>query len=365
VKEDIKMSEKRVLDVVKVGFHGNTGDNRSPESFAFPACMASLMQYLGENYPIMEIEAHNQKYKMRTANLHFMAASGMAFGLLWHREYCMSCMDLMQVNDHNATIKHAYDWAGYEFEVVEKSQEDNNREYIKEKIIESINKGVPVLAFGIIGPPECLIINGYDNNGDVFIGWSHFQEWEKCDKEPNGMFRKTDWYEGLWKIVITGKKIGRMVTIKNILSLGLSIMQKTESEGYFAGLAAYDEWVKYVLNPELENVNDETLKARHGLHHHLVGNLAEARCWGGEFLIHISQEIEDENIKGVVKCFKDIHDLCWKVWGVLGEYGQKEVWKGFRNNEKRKKIAAILADIKSLDEEAIGYLKLAVEEKEQ
>lgn len=359
------MPDKKILDVVKVGFHGNTGDDRSPESFAFPACMTSLMQYIGEDYPIIEIEAHNRKFTVRTANQHFITASGMAFGLLWHKEYCMSCMDLTQVNDHNDTIKHAYDWAGYEFEVIEKSQEANNQEYIKEKIIKSINKGIPVLAFGIIGPPECLIINGYENNGNVVIGWSHFQEWEKCDKEPNGMFKKENWYEGLWKIVVTGKKIGRSVTLGSILSLGLAIMKKVESEGYFAGLAAYDEWIKYILNPALDNVDDETLKTRHELHHHLVGNLAEARCWGGDFLLHASQEIQDENIKVVADCFKDIHDLCWKVWGVLGEYGQKDVWKGFRNIENRKKIAVILADIKSLDEKAMGYLRLAVEVKEQ
>lgn len=77
-KEGIKMSEKKILDVVKVGFNGNTGDDRSPEDFAFPTCMTSLMQYFGEDYPILEIEAHNRKYTMRTANLHFMTASGMA-----------------------------------------------------------------------------------------------------------------------------------------------------------------------------------------------------------------------------------------------------------------------------------------------
>ena len=354
------MCSKKVLDVLKVGFHGNTGDNRSPEDFAFPACMTSLMQYLGEDYPIMEIEAHNRKYTLRTGNQHFITASGMAFGLLWHREYCMSCMDLTQVNEHNATIKHAYDWAGYEFEIIEKSKEGNNRGYIKEKIIKSIDKGIPVLAFGIIGPPECLIINGYDDNGDVVIGWSHFQEWEKCDKELNGMFRKADWYEELWKIVITGNKIGRTVTFKDVLSLGLSVMEKTESEGYVAGIAAYDEWIKYVLNVDLDNVDDETLKVRHELHHNLVGNLAEARCFGGDFLFRLSQEMEDENVKGAANCFKDIHDLCWKAWGVLGEYGQKDAWKGFRNNENRKKIAAVLEEIKSLDQKAIAYLRLAV-----
>jgi hypothetical protein len=52
--------------------------------------------------------------------------------------------------------------------------------------------------------------------------------------------------------------------------------------------------------------------------------------------------------------------LCWKVWGVLGEYGQRDVWKGFRNMENRKKIAAILGEIKSQDEKAIEHLRIAI-----
>lgn len=354
------MPDKKVLDVKKVGFHGNTGDNRSPESFPFPACMASLMETLGEDYPVEEIDAHNKKFSLRKANLHFITATGMAFGLLWHKEYCMSCMDLMQVNDHNETIKYGYDWAGYEYEIIEKTQNSNNREFIRDKIVESINSGIPVLAFGIIGPPECCIISGYDKNGDVLIGWSHFQAWEKCEEEPNGMFRKTDWYDKLWKIVITGKKTSPRTNLKTILSLGLSIMEKNEIDGYVAGLAVYDEWMQYVLNPELDAVDDKTLEDRHKLHHYLTGNHAEARCWGGYFLLDPAREIDDENIKGVGQCFSDIHDLCWKVWGVLGEYGQEGVWKGFRESSNRKKIAGFLGDIKSYDEKAMEFLRKVV-----
>lgn len=46
-KRGIKMSEKNVLNVTKVRFHGNTGDDRSPEDFAFPSCMTSYMQFFG------------------------------------------------------------------------------------------------------------------------------------------------------------------------------------------------------------------------------------------------------------------------------------------------------------------------------
>ena len=354
------MAEKKVLDVVKVGFYGNTGDNRSPEDFPFPACMTSLMQYLGEDYPIVELESHHQKYTQRIANLHFITASGMAFGLLWSKDYCKSCMDLTQVNEHNETVKNAFAWAGYEYEIMEKASDGSNREVIRERIVESIDKGLPVLAFGIVGPPECVIISGYDHKGEEITGWSHFQQWEPCEKESNGMFRRAGWYDSLWKIVFIGKKIGRSINLKDVLTLGLSIMEKTDSEGYVAGLAVYDEWIRYVLSNELDTIDDETLRVRHDLHHDLVGNLAEARCWGGDFLLHAAEENKDENMRGVAMCFKNIHDLCWQVWGVLGSYGQQDVWKGFRSTENRRKIAKLLGDIKELDQKAMTYLKLVI-----
>jgi hypothetical protein len=31
------------------------------------------------------------------------------------------------------------------------------------------------LAFGIIGPPECCIVTGCDEHGNVLIGWNYFQ----------------------------------------------------------------------------------------------------------------------------------------------------------------------------------------------
>ena len=124
---------KKIIPVTKVAFHGSTGDNRSPEDLALPACMASLMEALGENYEIQTIHAHNQEYTKRTANDQFLGASGMAFGLLWHKEFCMSSMDVMQVNEHNETIRRAFAWAGYQYELIENN--GSNTDEVFEKAI--------------------------------------------------------------------------------------------------------------------------------------------------------------------------------------------------------------------------------------
>lgn len=359
------MPGKKILNVTRVGFHGDTGDDRSPEDFPFPACMASLMEALGEDYPIVKLEAHGRAYTQRTANLDFITASGMAFGLLWHREYCMSGMDLTQVNPHGETIQRAFDWAGYDFEILAKDAAGANREMIRDRIVASIDAGVPALAFGVVGPPECLILCGYDEGGETLVGWSHFAAHEAVEREPNGMFRKADWYRDLWKIVLTGKKTGRKTGLRDVLALGLSVMEKTESEGYAAGLAAYGEWIEYVLNPELDKADDELLRVRHAFHHALTGNLAEARCWGAAFLRRAADGGRElPGVSGAARCFQAIHDECWKVWGTLGEYGQPGVWKGFRDARNRERIAALLGGIKALDAEAADHLRRALDARQ-
>jgi hypothetical protein len=133
-------------------------------------------------------------------------------------------------------------------------------------------------------------------------------------------------------------------------------MKKRECQGYLAGSAAYDGWIDYVLNPELSTVDDNLLKSRHQLHHLLVGNHAEARYYG-----HLSlKKIGDRNTAKAAEVFMNIHDTCWKVWGVLGPYGQDDVWMGFRDVENRRKIAELLGRMKELDHIAVGYLESAV-----
>jgi len=78
-------------------------------------------------------------------------------------------------------------------------------------IIESIrDRGRPVIAHGVIGPPEECIVAGYDEGGDVLIGWNFFQGFDDCnagvEREPKGMFRKREWAKDTWSLLIIGEK---------------------------------------------------------------------------------------------------------------------------------------------------------------
>lgn len=344
------------LAVRPVGFLNNLkNDQRPPESFAFPACMTSLMEYLGEDVRWETIYAHDRTYTKRRLNDAILAATGMAFGLLWSREACPSCFDLMQVNDHNATIARGFDYVGYDFEIVENTGTGCNPKDIKRRVVETIDAGRPVLAFGLMGPPECSIVCGYDQGGDTLAGWSHFQSHAPADCEPNGMFHKSDWQKDIWKIVICGNKKEPRREVSEIIRHGISIASTAELSGYDAGAAAYNAWADYVLNPAYESMEEDALRGAYHFHHALVGNHAEARCYLGNFLHDAAGE--DMLLHKIAEHYGQIHNLCWQVWAAAGNWNDANAHGAFRQKEKRERMAELIKSMAQLDAMAVEELK--------
>jgi len=346
------------LDVRSVGFLQNLkNDTRSPESFAFPACMTSLMEYIGEDARWQTVHAGGRDWTKRKLNDAVLAASGMAFGLLWHREVCPSSFDLTQVNDHDTTIRLAFDYVGYGCEIIEKS--GLNYDEMKSRIIESIDAGRPVLAFGVVGPPECAIVCGYDSGGDTLFGWSHFQSSNPEDCENNGMFRISDWYSDIWKIVLCKDKKEPLTDLKDIIRRGVAITSADELDRYYSGRKAYDAWAKYVAAPAYESMGDDELRGKFWFHHALVGNHAEARCYLSGFL-HESAG-EDERLHKIADIYGEIHDTCWQVWAATDGFENPEGYKALREKAKRDKVAELIRKIEGLDFQAVDELRAWLE----
>jgi hypothetical protein len=68
-------------------------------------------------------------------------------------------------------------------------------EEARAEIVASIDQGIPVIAMGIIGPPECCVVHGYQEDGQILIGWNYFQGDEGFD--PEQPFKKKSWFAGL------------------------------------------------------------------------------------------------------------------------------------------------------------------------
>jgi AraC-like DNA-binding protein len=215
------------------------------ENYMFPSCMRSSMSALGENAGF--------------DFLFFAGVTGDLFTQLWLNpkwQYNDSYSNVC--HDTQTPIKAAFDACGYEYDYVPKSKHQKSRaEYIK-KIMESIDKGIPVLTFGIVGPPICSIIFGYDENGDVLVGWSQFTDEAKHDI-PTDLIASENYFQvrkGLDRsetlIFIGKKKCGANIAGAVRASLlnipRLAGLPATERIIY--GRQAFEAWADSLLDDE-------------------------------------------------------------------------------------------------------------------
>ncbi|MFH1570591.1 MAG: hypothetical protein ABIL09_21555, partial [Gemmatimonadota bacterium] len=123
----------------------------------------------------------------------------------------------------------------------------------RRRILASIDRGLPVIAFGVIGPPEATVITGYDEGGDVLIGWNEFQGHESIEKEPSGYFRVRDWYPKTHALLILGDTVGPPAPdelYRSTLLWAVEVLRNPAVGNHATGPAAFEAWAADMASDE-------------------------------------------------------------------------------------------------------------------
>ena len=80
-----------------------------------------------------------------------------------------------------------------------------------------------------------------------------------------------------------------------------------------------------------------------GYHHAILFNLAEARCWCGDFLLKHGVEAGNH--------FKNIHDLCWKADAAVHTAAD------MAEDGKKQALIGVMKAIREEDRAALNELK--------
>ncbi len=188
---------------------------------------------------------------------YVMGVSGGAFKLLWHPQWCPSSGDLATLGEE--PIRRAFQAIGRDYEIVMRAEGGAQDAELRQRLMESINRGRPVLAFGVVGPETCVVA-GYEEEGTVALGHSYFHDGSQ------GYFRKGNWWEeagpsdevgefahGCGGIVTVGEKVkipSPSDILRATLDWAVELIRVPERDGYVSGLAAYDEWAAALQRDE-------------------------------------------------------------------------------------------------------------------
>ncbi|MHB1000343.1 MAG: hypothetical protein ACYC27_13965 [Armatimonadota bacterium] len=367
--------------VPRVNFYDG---KRCPEDVPFPSCMRAFLEYKGESHGCENAHEYNLNSALCCTYAYFMSTSGAAFRLLWKPDSWSPCgSDIIYMSsDPYEPFRRAFESAGYSNDIFLKREyaqrlhieqaDDYDESSFRSMVIESIyEKGSPVIALGVVGPPECCIITGYDESGDVLIGWSFFQNFPDFNAgvefELNGQFRKRDWFKDTQGLIIIGEKTripSPVEVLRSTLQWAIDIAHTPEVHDFCSGLLAYDAWADTLLRDiDFPSDDNNILSERYMAHYDTVGTVAEGRHYANVYLRHMAKSLPDiaSELLAAADCYVAEHDLMWAIWEFAGGNGfTDEHVKKFADPVVRRRIVPLIKLAREKDEQAAEHLERAL-----
>jgi len=367
--------------VPRVGFYPKQS-TEGPEDHILPACLRAVLEYLKDDIHSDWLAPYAGDW--HAVHEYLVGTCGFAFSLTWRTGAFGGpepAWDVFSIApDPLAAFRDALESVGYEHEIMlrrdlaqplglPESVCDDEATYRK-RIIGSIDRGVPLIALGVVGPPEPCVIAGYDEGGDVLIGWSFFQDFDEHPPsdgfEPEGMFRQRDWFtntKGLLVLGPKGRRPSNREACTEALIRGLELLRRTEVRGMAAAGVAYQAWASWLLDDgAFAGLSAQELELRRASHDGTAGHLAEGRCFG-ELLLRAAADALPEaadDLRQAMRCFEAIHDLVWRVWQTPGSGSNEEKALRLPQRAVREELNRLVRAMRDLDAEAASHIEAAL-----
>ena len=285
-KEELKMEKEIKKDSGSCILYGVRKVNYCyEEATPFPACLRTVLNYLGQ-----EIDY-----------CYLMAATGAAFRLRWNP----NCWDggnvdvsVIYENPEEAYVR-AFRAAGRSFAFLrrEKSDKQDFMDFIRKEI----DEGRPVIALGIIGPPEASVITGYRNDGGTLLGWNFFQEMGEFGGghtiDESGYFVTDYWWENpsTTLLMSVGETEAPWGDTAEILKNALRILKTPSVGSHAGGQEAYKLWAQR-LSDDREFSEQMPMPERFDrlmCHNDALTMTSEGRAYAGYYMKHVASEYEN------------------------------------------------------------------------
>lgn len=320
----------------------------------YPICVKAVAEYLGDD----------------VSYAYIMAATGAAFRLVWNREmWDLSNIDIYHtLRESNDIYAYGAKALGREFSFLGRN-ESTTKEMFTAYMKEAIAKGYPVIALGIIGPPEPCIIAGYEADGEVVTGWNFFQNDSEFASSlrtaDNGYFLCDTWWENTdtQAVMHFGAVSGERAQLKDIIRMAADIMEARGEHTYAKGIRAYDAWKEMLLDEKwFENdAAFDGLFEKLLVHNDAMVCIQDGRKWGAEFFKGVSAacgEQETVMCMDISRRFQRVSALAEEMMELLGDWGDMEkMLQNFASRPVREKTGGLIDAAKAEDSRALEEIR--------
>lgn len=313
---------------------------------------------------------------------YIMAITGAAFRLRWNTAtWDGGNVDIMNIyEDRYEAFHRAFTAAGRSYRMLQRAGA-TKEEFIR-FIKTEIDEGRPVIAFGIIGPPEACLITGYREEGNTLLGWNCFQENQEFAKnvtiEENGYFSTDGWWENEYTIAViaVGERQEAMASHKEILTNAIDILTKekvvfydgtgkVEAE-YAGGQLAYDCWARSIGEDREfpEGAIMPLLYERIVCQNDAEVMLGEGRYYAAAYLELVGGEIGTiaKDCSLAAQYLRRAAELGQKMSQIIGGYEQNEEnIKNFADPKVRKQLVPLILKAKEFEAKACRVIQDIVE----
>ncbi|MCL2405694.1 MAG: AraC family transcriptional regulator, partial [Defluviitaleaceae bacterium] len=323
----------------------------------FPMCLQSVLNYMGQNISYAEL----------------MAYSGAAFRMRrdingWN----LGAVDIrFTYENHLRPFELAIKGAGRSFTISENP--DKPKSVSKPDALMLIKSeldcGRPVIALGVVGPPEACIVTGYRDNGETLLGWSLFQgdgggvdEFSgDCQIDESGYFIKKNWWDNTEAIMSIGENIGTLTPAKEVLQNALMLMttDKVGTYGgtshFYGGQAAYEAWAKALEDDAsfTDGANIEEIGWCQGDAETMLG---EGRSFASSYMCMLAERHPTvaSDLKDCAKLLAAASECVLKMWEAKGD-------QDLRDKQIRHALAALIRQAAKHEKEACVIIKQIID----
>ncbi len=294
---------------------------------------------------------------------YIMAATGASFRLRWNMAYWDGGnVDIRNIyEDSYEVFRKAFQAAGRSYRILKRR--DSHKQGFIEVIKSEIDEGRPVIALGIIGPPEACLITGYRDKGETLLGWNCFQDNQEfakdVEQDETGYFITKSWWENemTTALISVGEKQEECADIRGILNQAIELLTKDKievnredratPEVYAGGQKAYELWAEAIRGDRELSPNAvlQILFERLMCQNDAQDMVGEGRAYAARFIEWIGREYPSvaEQCKRAAGYFRQAADYAYRMNELKGGFELNEqTAKQFADPRVRREIAVLI-----------------------